>query len=423
VAASHAVRHRIEGTTLGTRIARLEARDHALGTMVLAIAFAVAACSVAQSPSPSDTQTSSNAPSVSVAPSPTLASSGPTAVPTLDSTQIGVIQMRALAVDGDVVYGDRHVAGTAKYEFIAYNLKTGATKDLGIAADAAAVSSGRLIWTTFTVEDGGGGGGAIPGCGWSIVHWRMYKLLTPDAKPTLLAKGDDNRQGWGECADSVPPLIAFDGISVAYADGATITILDVASGRQKRSIATPGAVDGLAMSNGSIAYLQEVDSRSFNDDELMLAGTSLAVKVQQKHAAWFAMAGGRIAWISPDTMSGAASTVDPVGSAAIALPDSFAPVDSNTVPDSVWDSLVAVSAKAVAWSWPSDRSSLAYWSEGQVRSCLIPTPGAQRGLVYPISVGSDWLVWMDGIMTRPGEWQDNDDPNTYAVPITALRCS
>jgi hypothetical protein len=417
----------LEGIRLGIRIARSKARDSALGSMALAIAFAITACSAAQSQSSGELQQTStpsgptapaSTPLVSVAPS-----FGPTLAPTFDSAQVETVRIRALAVDGDVVYGDQHVGD--KYSFVAYDLKTGTRRDLGTAADAAAVSNGRLVWTTFTIERGGGGGPAVPGCGWSVAHWRMYRLFPSDAKPTLIAKGDSYRPGWGMCADSMPPLIAFDGTSVAFTDGwgAAIVIIDVGSGRRKRTIVTTGTVDALAMSNGSIAYLEGSDSSGeFNDHDLMVASLGGAPKVQQRRAAWMAMNGGRIAWISLDTSSGAISTRELAASSAVDLPTPFAPVDggANLGPR---DSLIAVSADAVAWSWPSDRNSIAYWGEGQVGGCLIPTPRTSGiGLVYPISVGSHWLVWTDGVMTRPEEWQDNDDPSTYAAPIAALKC-
>jgi hypothetical protein len=357
-----------------------------------------------------------------VAPLATVARLEPTATPTIDHAQVDVVAIRALAVDGNVLYGDEHIRGTSKYDFVAYNLETGETTDLGTAADAAAVASGVLVWTTFTVEDGGGGKG-IPGCGWSIARWRMYKLLPSAAKSAFVARGDSYRPGWGECADSMPPLIAFDGTSVAYADGSgAITIIDVDSGLRKRTIPSAN-VDALAMSNGSIAFLQEDNSRQFNDDRLMLASSTGAPKILQEHASWFAMAGGRIAWIAPDTTGGAVSTESPAGSETINLSAPFTSVTTDDLPGP-WDSLVSVSTNAVAWSWPSDRESIAYWREGQTRSCLIPTPGVSGlGLVSPISIGNQWLVWMDDPGARPGEWQEMDDPDTYAVSVEVLSCS
>jgi hypothetical protein len=355
----------------------------------------------------------------------------PTASPTLDQAQIKVIPIRALAVDGNVIYGDQHIGGN-KYEFVAYNLETGAIKDLGPAADAAAISDGRLIWTTYTIEGGPGPGHAIPGCGWSVAHWRMYKLLSLDAKPSLLAKGDSHRPGWGQCADAMPPLIAFDGDSVSWTGesetglGDTITIIDFASGRRIRKLTTAGAINALAMSTGSIAYLEVTDGGDANDNRLMLAEAGGTPAVLAEHAAWFAMSGDRVAWIRPGSTSGETWTAMPVRSPAVQLPDAFTPTDLEDPAIGMflgpWDSLVAVSSEAVAWSWPSERSQIAYWREGRPTACLIPTPGGSGlGRMRPVALGQSWLVWTDDGF-RPEEWQDSDDPYSYAVPISALNC-
>lgn len=280
-----------------------------LGAAILLISLVVAACSAVLSPSPvrplASLSTASATPLVT-----------PTAAPTFDLAQVKVVALHALAVDGDVIYGDQHIAGSSKYDFVAYNLSTGATRDLGTAASAATVSDGRVVWTTYTVENGAPQRNAIPGCPVSsIAHWRLYRFSPSDAKPSLVAKGDSVRPGLGECADSMAPLIALDGDSVAYTDGLgsgdTITVLDVRSGRRTRTIATSGVVDELAISNGSIAYLEEVQDRTPDfapfDNQLMLAGASGAPTVVAEHANWFSMAGARVAWMSSGTTTGVVS--------------------------------------------------------------------------------------------------------------------
>ena len=211
----------------------------------------------------------------SPAPSLPLATSVPTATPTFDLRLVHEAAMRALAIDGDTIYGDRHLTGASNYEFVAYDLVTGTTRDLGRAADAAAVSGDRVVWIVSSVENSQAGSGCqgAPCCGGSIVHWQMLTMAPPAANGAVIARGDSSRPGWGQRADAMPPLLAFDGNSVAYTDGLgsgptqagdTITVMDVSSRKTIRSFDTPTEVDALAMSGDSIAYLQEIDDRGFN---------------------------------------------------------------------------------------------------------------------------------------------------------------
>ena len=142
-----------------------------------------------------------------------------------------------------------------------------------------------------------------------------------------------------------------------------------------------------------------------------------------EHASWFALKDGRAAWIPSDTTRGSLLTQYPLQSPSTQLPDSFQEVTSDNLPGP-WDSLVAGSADAVAWSWPSGPPSVAFWRDGQKGACLVPTPGATGvGLVYPVAINDQWLVWMVGSGLRPEEWRDYDDPTTYAVPISAMTCA
>ncbi|MGD0018719.1 MAG: hypothetical protein ABSD62_05650 [Candidatus Limnocylindrales bacterium] len=340
--------------------------------------------------------------------------------------------MRALATDGETIFGDKHLAGTSQYEFVAYDIATETTRNLGKAADAAVVSGNRVVWVVSSIEDSplASGCQGAPCCGDSVVHWQMLTMASTAAQGVVIAKGDSYRPGLGECAEAMPPLLAFDGESVVYTDGFgagptgagdTITIIDVRSGKKIRAIGTTAEVDAISLSGDSLAFLQEVSDRDFNDDELMLVGAAGKATVMEEHASWFAMQDGRAAWIPSNTTSGTAWTKHPLQSPSTRLPDPFQAVPSDNIPLQ-WDSLVAVSADAVAWSWPSEPPSVAYWHEGQ-NVCLVPTPGVPDvGLVYPVAIDKQWLIWMDGLGLRPEEWQDTDDPTTYAVPISALTC-
>ena len=341
--------------------------------------------------------------------------------------------MRALALDGDVIYGDEHM-GASGYRFVAKSIVTGATTDLGTAADAAAISGGRLVWTTFTVENGPPVKGVIPGCGSSVAHWRMYRLSTSDMKASLLARGDSERPGFGECADAMPPLLAFDGNSVAYTTGHgtgdRITIVDVSSGRQIRSITTTDIVDSLAMANGSTAYLEEVHTPDglFQANRLTVVGPTGTTAATVDQVGWFALSGGGVAWIPADSRDSLVSMDTVPRSSVVGLPRGFPVVDvdsatllGQTYP---WDRLIVASGDGVAWSWPSESGSIAYWRRQTAGTCLIATPGISGvNLVVPVALGGRWLVWSDGLGRRPGEWARDADPNTYVVPLAALACS
>jgi hypothetical protein len=328
--------------------------------------------------------------------------------------------MSALASDGDMVFGNRHVAGTSIYRLVGYNLVTGTSIDFGPAADVAAVFGDRLVWITSTVERF-----VTPT---SVDHWQIHTSAISTVSAKVIAMGDSHRVGPGEYADAIAPLLAFDGKEIAYTNGHssvplragdTITTIDAASGKTVRVLAITGQVDGLALTAGSITYLHTVDGRDFLDDEIVIVSPSGQTAVFETHAGWFSQAFGRFAWIAPNTNGTVWTKTAVAAPAQLHNPYPAAP-DSDSL--LAGEPVVAVSKSAVAWSWPTGPASVAYWREdGGV--CLLPAVGLS-GDGWPASLllSDRWLLWSDAVGGGAEASQSDPDPNTYALRVDALTC-
>ena len=307
--------------------------------------------------------------------------------------------------------------------------------------DQLALSGDRLVWVESWRDKPSPRSQDVPDCpdiGKSL-RWRISLMTISTRATTVVASGTNKRVDYlGDCQDVGTPIVAIEGDRLVFTGEATktgqpradlVVVQDLATGSEIKSFTTDGAVEDLYLSEGVVAYRENLDAGA---DGLLVYGRGRLMAVQPlqntpdvivDQVGPIAFGGGRLAWVPSDGALGNVWTSNADGTGVSEI---VAPAHDGLTLKSV-DHLSATSG-LVAWSIVATiddysggpdaccASLLAAWAPGE------PTARSIEGYGTPdaVDIGSGWLVWH----TNRDSLTWHDDETTpdgfHAVSLDAL---
>lgn len=354
---------------------------------------------------------------------------GKSAQATPSSTSVRVVQLPStyrehrISSDGPRVVLDE--IGTADdslaSSIVFVDLARGTWRSLATAADgyhpwSPQIRGDAVAWVEWRYA-------AQPATG--PCDWRIVVLSLATGKTNIVATGRNTRlEGLG----APPPPIALDGGELVYAEqdpstarpwGWLVKVLDLASGRVVRTIATQQETYSLALSNGVVAYSEGLvdEGRGFVYKTRLMVSTPLAPAPREIASDAFEISfrDGRLAWVADIAASEQQSGLERMPRVWTTTSPSWVPVpvtaDLPTATTRQFWPAAALPGVSFDQADSNDGSGgvVTLWDWNAATTRVESVPGSAGAILS--SVDRTWIVWAGAV---------GDSVSVAGLPLSEL---